>query len=95
MYDTFDSLEDARDEQQRANEERLEREHDEAVEQWVEDMVVYVSDVVHQHAVDWAVYVLALKDGNFDAKEPVLPPAPIHPDLVPSEPVDPNAEIPF
>jgi len=88
-------IEDYLEQKQMADEQRREREHKEAVEQWVNDMVAYAADVVPQHAIDWAMYALDLAAGNFDAKEPVLPPAPIHPDLIPSEPVDPNAEIPF
>ena len=79
---------------QAMEEERMEEEREAAIDQWAEDMVTYVSDVVHQYAIDWALYALALKAGNHDVKEPVLLPAPVHPDLVPSEPVDPNAEIP-
>ena len=88
-------IEDYLEQKQMADEERLEREHDEAYEQWVEDMVTYAAEVVPRHALDWAMYALELAAGNLDAKEPVLPPAPIRPDLIPSEPVDPNAEIPF
>lgn len=94
MSDMAYDLEDWRNERQRAHEERLEQEYDEAVNQWIDDVMFYATEVVPQHARDWALYALALKAGDTSIQEPALPPAPVHPDLIPPEPVDLDEEVP-
>ena len=94
MNDTFNTLEDERNERQRAEREGLELEHEAAMEQWTDDLMIYAADVVSQHAKDWVMYALAIRDGDPNPQEPVLPPAPTHPDLLPPAPVDLNEEVP-
>jgi len=94
MSTDYTALEDYLNNRQEAEEQRREQEHDAAVDQWTDDLMSYAAEVVPQHAQDWALYALAVKNGDTSMREPVLPPAPIHPDLVPSEPVDLSAEVP-
>jgi hypothetical protein len=94
MSTDYTALEDYLNNRQEAEEQRREQEHDEAIERWTDDLMIYAADVVSQHAKDWVMYALAIRDGDPNPQEPVLPPAPTHPDLVPSEPVDLSAEVP-
>mgnify|MGYP003132497792 CR=1 FL=1 len=77
---------------QAEEEQRLEEEHDAAVDQWIDDVMTYAAEVVPQHARDWALYALALKNGDTSIRQPVLIPAPLHPD---DRPADSWKEIPF